>query len=81
MRLKRITILEIQEARTTEEDIAQIESVVPKIKIITTGQYSSKMGVAFAINKDLVDENNLHHEIMIPNRVSKLKLKWGETKN
>jgi len=78
MRLKRITILAIQEERTIEEDTAQIEAVVPKIKIITNGQYSSKMGVAFAINKDLVDENNLHHEIMIPNRASKLKLKWGE---
>jgi len=56
--------------------------VVPKIKIITNGQYSSKMGVAFAINKNLVDENNLHHEIMIPNRAaSKLKVKWVITKN
>jgi len=62
-----------------EEDTAQIEAVVPKIKIITitNRQYSSKMGVAFAINKDLVDENNLQHEIMIPNRASKLKVKWG----
>jgi len=24
-----------------------------------------------------VDENNLHHEIMVPNRASKLKVKWG----
>ena len=78
MRLKRITILAVQEARTTEEDTAQIEAVVPKIKIITNGQYSSKMGVAFAINKDLVDENNLQHEIMIPNRASKLRVKWGD---
>jgi len=78
MRLKRITILAIQEARTIEEDIAQIEAVVPKIKIITNGQYSSKMGVVFAMNKDLVDENNLHHEIMIPNRASKLRVKWGD---
>src|SRR5882724_7903897 len=78
MRLKRIAILEIQEARTTEEDTAQIEAVVSKIKIITNRQYSSKMGVAFAINKDLVNENNLHHEIMIPNRASKLKVKWGD---
>jgi len=36
------------------------------------------MGVAFPINKDLVDESNLQHEIMIPNRVSKLKVKWGD---
>src|SRR5882724_2503068 len=71
-RLKRITTLEKQEAKTTKEDTTQIEAVVSKIKIITNRQYSSKMGVAFAINKDLVNENNLHHEIMIPNRASKL---------
>ena len=78
MRLKRITILAIQEAKTTEEDTEQIEAVVPKIKIITNGQYSRKMGVDFAINNDLLDENNLQHEIMIPNRASKLKVKWGD---
>jgi len=70
MRLKRILILAIQEARTTEKDITQIEGLVPKIKIITNRQYSSKIGVAFAINKDLVDENNLRHEVMIPKRAS-----------
>jgi len=48
------------------------------MKIITNGQYSSKMGVVFAINKDPVDENHLHHKIRIPNRASKLKIKWGE---
>jgi len=36
------------------------------------------MGVAFAINKDLVDVNNLQHEIMIHTRTSKLKVKWGD---
>src|SRR5882724_615608 len=74
MRLKRITILEIQEVRTTEEDTAQIEAVAPKIKIITNGQYSSKMGVAFAINKDLIDENKNNDT----NRASKLRFKWGD---
>ena len=36
------------------------------------------MGVVFTINEDLVDENNLHHKIMIHNRASKLKVKGGE---
>jgi len=78
MRIKRITILAIHEARTTEEDTIQIEGMICKIKIFTNGQYSSKMGIVFAINKDLVDEDNFHHKIMIPNRASKLKVKWGE---
>ena len=76
MRLQRIAILAVQEARTTEEDV--IEARVPKIKIITNGEYSSKMGVALAVNKDLIDGNNLQHEIMVPNRASKLKVKWGD---
>jgi len=50
---QRIAILKIQEARTTEEDTAQMEGVIPKIKIFTNGQYPSKMGVVFAINKSL----------------------------
>jgi len=78
MMLKRIAILEIQEARTTEDDVTGLEGVVPKIKIITNGQYSSKMGVVFAINKDLVDDNNLQHEVMMTNRVSQSKVKWGD---
>jgi len=78
MRIKRITILAIHEARTTEEDTIQIEGMICKIKIFTNGQYSSKMGIVFAINKDLVDEDNFHHKIMIPNRASKLKVKWGK---
>src|SRR5882724_8204520 len=78
MRRQRIAILAVQEARTTEEDVEQIEARFPKIKIITNGEYSSKMGVAFAINKDLINENNLQHEIMIPSRASKLRVKWGD---
>src|SRR5882724_897986 len=38
MRSKRIAILAVQEARTTEENVDQIESIIPKIKIIANGQ-------------------------------------------
>jgi len=55
-----------------------MEGVVPKIKIITNGQYPNEIGVVFAINKDLVDENNLQHGVMISNRESQLKVKWGD---
>ena len=55
MRMKRIAVLAVQEARMTKADVVQIEGATPKIKIIANGQYSSKMGVAFAINKDLIN--------------------------
>jgi len=44
MRLKRITMLAIQEARTTKEDTAQIEAVDPQNKNHHQWTYSSKMG-------------------------------------
>ena len=56
MRLKKKAVLAVQEARTTEEAVIQIENSTPKIKIIANGQYSSKMGVVFATKKDLAEE-------------------------
>jgi len=58
MRMKRIVILAIQETRTTQAHVVQIEGTTPKIKIFENGQYSSKMGVVFAINKDIIDVGN-----------------------
>src|SRR5882724_11808604 len=81
MRSKRIAILAVQEARTTEENVDQIENIIPKIKIIANGQYSNKMGVVFAINKDLINETQLEHKVLIPNRASLLKVKWGNNQN
>src|SRR5882724_6388245 len=81
MRSRRIVILAVQEARTTEENVDQIESTIPKIKILANRQYSNKMGVVFAINKDLIDEAQLEHRILIPSRASQLRVKWGDNQN
>src|SRR5882672_12398414 len=78
MRMKRIAVMAVQEARMTEEDVAQIEGATPKIKIVANGQYSNKMGVAFAINKDLINTEKIEHKIMIPSGASMLKITWGE---
>src|SRR5882672_7459853 len=78
MRMKRIAVMAVQEARMTKEDVAQIEGATPKMKIIANGQYSNKMGVAFAINKDLINTDKIEHKIMIPSRASVLKVTWGE---
>src|SRR5882672_2587510 len=78
MRMKRIGVMAVQEARMTKEDVAQIEGATPKIKIIANGQYSNKMGVAFAVNKDLISTKKIEHKIMIPSRASALKVTWGE---
>jgi len=44
MRMKRIVVMAVQEARMTQEDVAQIEGVMPKIKIIANSQYSNRLG-------------------------------------
>src|SRR5467141_3568322 len=44
MRMKRIAVMAVQEVRMTQEDIAQIEGAMPKIKIITNSQYSNRLG-------------------------------------
>jgi len=49
MRLKRITILAIQEARTTEEDVT-----CGSLDKISQMDNIPVMGVVFTINKDLV---------------------------
>src|SRR5882672_8944876 len=78
MRMKRIVVMAVQEARMTQEDVVQIEGATPKIKIVANGQYSNKMGVAFAINKDLINTEKIEHKIIIPSRASMLKVTWGE---
>src|SRR5882672_10172705 len=78
MRMKRIAVMAVQEARMTQEDVDQIEGATPKIKIITNGQYSNKLGVAFAINTDLMNTEKMEHKIVIPSRASMLKIVWGD---
>src|SRR5882672_2492546 len=78
MRMKRIAVMAVQEARMTQEDVAQIEGATPKIKIIENGQYSNKLGVAFAINTDLINTEKMEHKIVIPSRASMLKIIWGD---
>src|SRR5882672_8948777 len=79
MRMKRIAVMAVQEARMTQEDVAQIEGATPKIKIIANGQYSNRLGVAFAINTDLINTEKTEHKTVIPSRASMLKLTWGDS--
>ena len=79
--LKRIAILAVQESRVTKEEAIKIENENPGIKILSNGEYTNKLGTLFAINKRIIDnekEDMLTHQIIIPNRVAQLKLKWGE---
>ena len=81
MHLKRIAVLAVQESRVTKEEATKIENENPGIKILNNGEYTNKLGTLFAINKRIIDdekEGMLTHQIIIPNRVAQLNLKWGE---
>src|SRR5882724_4221779 len=65
MRLKKIAILAIQEARTTEEDIAQIEAVVPKIKIITYALNGEENKIKFFEKLASMTRNNKHKDLCV----------------
>jgi len=85
MNLQRIAILAVQESRTTNKDIKNLDNKHPGLKFLNNRSHSNKQGVLFAINKRLLEiekgelENN--HKILIPNRESQLKIKWGGDQN
>ena len=81
MPLKRIAILAVQESQVTEEEAKKIEKENPGIKILNNGEYTNKLGTLFTINQRIIDnekEGTITHQIIIPNRVVQLKLKWGK---
>jgi len=83
MRLRKIAILAVQEARIKDKNEAtKIEEETPRIKVISNGEFSNKLGTAFAINLDLIKANEegivILHKIIIPNRVAQLRIAWGE---
>ena len=77
----RNTCIAVQESQVTEEEAKKIEKENPRIKILSNGEYTNKLGTLFAINQRIIDnekEGTITHQIIIPNRVAQLKLKWGE---
>ncbi|TBU36053.1 Endonuclease/exonuclease/phosphatase, partial [Dichomitus squalens] len=79
MRQERIAVLAVQETHLTEQLTEQANAENPTIMIISNSTQSNKEGVAYIINRR---ELNLEiarytHEILIPNRASRLKLSWG----
>jgi exonuclease III len=82
MNLHKISILAVQESRTTNEDIRKMENEHQGLKFLNNGGHSNKQGILFAINKRLVktEKRKLekNHKILIPDRASQLKIKWGE---
>jgi len=77
MRLKKITILAIQETKLKEKEEENLMKENPKISIISNSN-NSKAGVAFIINNDNIKENpenQWNHIIVIKERVSTIQIR------
>ncbi len=81
----RIGILGIQEAHLTDEKAEQINQLFSSsMRIYVTADPenpSGARGVAIALNKRLVDTENVEHTTLIPGRAISVKIKWSKNKN
>ena len=77
LRLKKITILAIQETKLKEKEKENLMEENPKITIISNSN-NSKAGIAFIINKDNIKENSenqWNHTIVVKGRVSTIQIR------
>lgn len=77
MRKERIAILATQETRLNEEEVNRLERENPKIRIESNGNSTSKEGVAFIMNEELLTKAIWNHTIVVPGRVSRLEIEWS----
>jgi exonuclease III len=80
MRKKKIGLLCIQETHLLPEHEAQIESLYSKrIRVLNSRdpfRPGNSAGVAFVINKEILNADDLKTHEIIPGRASVLRLKW-----
>ena len=71
MNLQRIAILAVQELRTTNDDIKNLENKHPGLKFLNNRNYANKQGVLFAINERVIEikkgELEKNYKVLIPN--------------
>jgi ribonuclease HI/exonuclease III len=76
IRKNRIAILAIQESRLNNEYADKLMRENPKITIISNGSDTSKSGVAFILNNELIKEKKWNHTSIVNNSVSRLQIEW-----
>ena len=74
IRLQRIAVLGIQESHLNEEEAGKLEEKYPKLLIANNGTSTSKGGVTFVLNKELVNGMKWKHTALIENRASLLEI-------
>ncbi|KZP06552.1 DNase I-like protein, partial [Athelia psychrophila] len=82
MREERIAILGIQEAHLTQDFIDKIKHSFDKRLHVewSQGTNPNKGGIAFVINKELMNINNVRFKEVIPGRAAMLTVPWNDNK-
>ena len=78
LRKNRIAILAVQETRLNDEEVEKLHRENPKIIIESNNDDTSKEGVGFVINKDILVNKTWKHTSLIQGRASRLEIDWTE---
>ena len=73
-RSKGIAILGLQESHLNEEETEKLNDKFQKFLIINNGFSTSKEGVSFVLNKELVNGMKWKHSVIIEGRASRLEI-------
>jgi hypothetical protein len=78
IRKQRVAILGIQEAHLNMEETDRVNNSNPKVIVINNGVSTTKEGIAFVLNKDLINETEWNHTVLIEGRASRLQIRVEE---
>ena len=76
MRKNKIAVLAVQETHLNETEAEKLGDKYQNIIVESNGTETNKEGVAFILNKELVQNKVWKHETIIPGRVSRLQIEW-----
>jgi len=74
MRKQRLLVMAVQETHLNEEEATTLTTKFPKIIVESNGNSTNSGGVAFVLNKDLLNELTWTHTELIPGRMSRLQI-------
>ena len=75
-----IAILGLQETHLNEEETEKLNDRFQKVIIISNSVSTAKEGIAFVLNKEMVNGMKWNHSIIIEGRASRLEIEMGREK-
>ena len=80
MRTQRISVLAVQETHLTEEHVESIHTLHGKrIQVINSSPLSNSAGVAFVLNRELTNVQDLSYTVLVPGRAIVVTTKWHQS--